>query len=132
MVANASDATRRRQSQNAATDRATIHARLGNTPVLVATELLRDALREQYQVRSRAITGQVYHVDLLVDRAGVVTTTCDCLAGSTDRCCWHRAAARLCHHDAIAFPSVIAYRLRPKVTRQPAPITAAMLSGKAR
>jgi len=128
MVSNASDAIRHRQAQNGALDRAYVQSQLGNAPTLIATEVLRDALRETWRVMSRTTDGVAYHVELMVDRRGGVTTLCDCPAATAGKCCWHRGAARLAHTDAIACATEITYRLRPKT--QPA-ITAAMLSGKA-
>jgi hypothetical protein len=124
---NDTTAIRHRTAQNGALDRAYVQASLGNVPTLIATEVLRDALRETYRVLSRTVEGQSYHVDLLVDRRGVVTTNCDCPAASTGKCCWHRGAARLAHADAIRCETEVGYRIRHKAQ----PITAAMLSGKA-
>ena len=120
---NADAAVRSRQAMNGALDRAYVQAQLGNVPTLIATEVLRDSLHEQYRVLSRTVEGQVYHVSLLVDRRGVVTTNCDCPAASTGKCCWHRGAVRLAHQDAIRCETEIGYRIRPR--RQP--ITAAEL-----
>jgi len=127
MDTNATTAIRHRQAQNGALDRAYVQASVGNVPTLIATEVLRDALRETWRVMSRTTDGVAYHVDLLVDRRGVVSTNCDCRAASTGKCCWHRGQARLAHTDAVALVNEVGYRIRPKLV----PVTAAQLSGKA-
>jgi hypothetical protein len=120
------DDERRRRAHNGALDRAFVQSQLGNVPTLTGTEILRDSLRETYRVLSRTVDGQAYMVDLMVDRLGIVTTTCDCPAACAGKTCWHRGAARLAHRDAIALVNEVGYRLRPKLT----PTTAAELSGK--
>jgi len=118
---------RRQRAHNASLDRAYVQSQLGNAPTLIGTEVLRDALRETWRVMSRTTDGVAYHVDLLVDRRGVVTTNCDCPAASTGKTCWHRGQARLAHRDAVALVNEVGYRIRPKLI----PTTAAQLSGKA-
>ena len=129
MNGNADAAVRSRQAMNNALNRAYAQAKLGNLPALVATEILPDALREQYRVASRTIDGQVYLVDLMVDRRGVISTHCECQAALAGKCCFHRGLARLAHCDAIPLVNEVGYRLRPR--RQQPAITAAFLRGKA-
>lgn len=114
-------------------DQARDQARAGNTPTLVRSELLPDAIHETWHVGCRTTSGLTYTVDLLHSAAGIVTQ-CDCPAAAAGRCCWHRGAARLAHQDAIPSRNAAGFRYRAKpaatVPSLAAGIPASALSGR--
>ena len=96
-------------SQLRAMDKAHDQARAGNLPTLTETSFDGTAIRETWNVHSR--TGQnVYAVSLTHSRAGIATE-CSCPAAGA---CWHRAAARLAHQDAIPSACQTWGRIRPR------------------
>lgn len=100
-------------SQLRAMDKATVQAKLGNLPALIGATFDGQVIDECWRVPSRSSAGLDHYVALTHDQAGI-TTTCDCAAWISGRCCWHRAAARLAHQDAIASQNTIGYRIRPR------------------
>jgi hypothetical protein len=107
MALNGPTAGRARPDRRAAAiDRAVAkaheQARAGNRPALLRHRVDADGVaRQTWAVSSRSTAGTVYLVALVADGDGI-HTRCDCPAGSADRLCWHRAAARLALYGEIA------------------------------
>jgi len=122
--------TREQAARERAQAKAFEQARAGNLPTLLRQQFTGDALRELWSVGSRTQGGTVYLIDLCHDAAGV-ETLCDCPAEAV---CWHRAACRLAHADALPFHNTQGWRMTPKQKPVPAPIplNQAVLTGRRR
>lgn len=123
--------TREESARERAQAKAFEQARAGNLPTLLRQQFTGDAIRELWSVGSRTQGGTVYLIDLCHDAAGV-ETLCDCPAEAV---CWHRAAVRLAHADALPFHNTQGWRMTPK-TPAPAPapikLDQAVLTGRRR
>ena len=108
-LAPAIDRDKRRAAITRALDRAQAQAALGNVPTLIESEFDGSAIRETWIVRSRT-ERRLYDVFLLHNTIGVATL-CPCAATGP---CWHRAAARLAHQDAIPSQNVAGIRFRAR------------------
>jgi erythromycin esterase-like protein len=114
MAATLAPTDRRAATIARATAKAHEQARAGNLPTLLRSRFDGEAITELWSIGSRTTGGAVYIVDLRHDADGV-TTYCECEAQHAGRVCWHRAAARLAHADAIRShraPGVVRFRPR--------------------
>ena len=109
---NAQSITSRERQQgaiNRAMDKAHDQARAGSRPVLTETSFDGAAIRETWNVASRS--GHVTYAVSLTRTADAIRTECSCPATGI---CWHRAAARLAHQDAISSRNLAGVRIRPR------------------